>query len=837
MMTHLTMFLKRVGGLTLSLAILIGFGLTSTASAAFGDQLYRLVAQDAAADDQLGFSVGISGNIAIAGAFLDDDGNLSDAGSAYLFDLTSGAQLFKLKASDATANANFGYDVAIDGNVAIVGARFDDDGGYQRGSAYLYNVTTGTQLFKLHPLNPTDQERIGRSVDISGNIAIVSGHGNDRGGLGNAGAAYLFDVATGQQLFKLTASDAGVGDSFGIDVAIDGNIAIVGAYSADHGGLTDAGSAYLFDVTTGQQLLKLTASDASAGDVFGISVNILGNLAIVGANRNDDLGLESGSFYLFDATTGQELFNMTASDLGANDLFGHSVALSGNFAIVGSRLHDEVSLPNTGSAYLFNVITGQQLFKFNPQDLGANDEFGQYVDIEGNYAIVGSRFHDDPVGGSNSGSVYVFDLTSASEDEPPVITCSDNVSEPCSDASGATVNFDVTATDDNDPNPIVVCTPASGSVFPIGETIVNCTATDVSGNVDSCSFTVTVTEGFGSIAGTLSAACAASGITVDAFNGDGLLVGFGVTDGLGAYSIDSLPSGQAYTVSFVAPLGYSASPNENQVNVYCNETAQSNFNLDCPATGAGDQRTIGYWKHQVGVATGGKGHAQVDAATLCGYLDLIADHFNSNAINQVIVYVPPTSNDCADKAEVAKLLLNLQGKQTMTARAKQQLTALLMNVAAGYIAQTAVISADGATVSQAITYCDNLIDDPAGDHELAKTIADEINNGNVVGAGLIPLSTTNIAYKLIPGEFALGQNYPNPFNPSTEIMFMLPVASDVKLEVYNVIGQRVSVLVSSFLEAGQHTISWDGSNVASGVYLYRLQAGGEVTTRKMMLLK
>jgi hypothetical protein len=106
---------------------------------------------------------------------------------------------------------------------------------------------------------------------------------------------------------------------------------------------------------------------------------------------------------------------------------------------------------------------------------------------------------------------------------------------------------------------------------------------------------------------------------------------------------------------------------------------------------------MGFWKHNVGVATGGNGAAQIDATTLCSYLDLTAVHFNSNEINQVIVYQPPASGVCSDKLQVARVLLDLQGNVAMIARARQQLMSLLLNVAAGYISQTQVISFDGAT--------------------------------------------------------------------------------------------------------------------------------------------
>jgi hypothetical protein len=89
----------------------------------------------------------------------------------------------------------------------------------------------------------------------------------------------------------------------------------------------------------------------------------------------------------------------------------------------------------------------------------------------------------------------------------------------------------------------------------------------------------------------------------------------------------------------------------------------------------------------------------------------------------------------------------------------------------------------------------------------------------------------------LPREFSLSQNYPNPFNPTTEINFALPSACDVSLEIYNITGQRVTTLVDSYLEAGQHSVLWDASSNASGVYFYRLTAGEFTETKKMMLLK
>jgi hypothetical protein len=89
----------------------------------------------------------------------------------------------------------------------------------------------------------------------------------------------------------------------------------------------------------------------------------------------------------------------------------------------------------------------------------------------------------------------------------------------------------------------------------------------------------------------------------------------------------------------------------------------------------------------------------------------------------------------------------------------------------------------------------------------------------------------------IPVEFVLAQNYPNPANPSTTIEFDLPKSSQVTLKVFNILGEEVATLVSGQLAAGKYTYDWDGSNVASGVYLYRIEAEGFVQTRKMILMR
>ena len=255
-----------------------------------------------------------------------------------------GDQLFKLLADDGAPNDYFGFSVAITGETAIVGANYDVDNGVGSGSAYLFDTTTGRQLFKLLPNDGAADDRFGRSVAISGppgmEVAIVGAYRDEDNG-DRSGSAYLFDTTTGRQLFKLLPNDGALGDEFGWSVAISGTTVIVGALRDDDNGI-QSGSAYLFDTTTGRQIAKLLPAAGAANDLFGISVAISGppgnETIIVGAIGDDDNGPGSGSAYLFDATTGRQLFKLLADDGALGDEFGWSVAISGTTAIVGHRV-------------------------------------------------------------------------------------------------------------------------------------------------------------------------------------------------------------------------------------------------------------------------------------------------------------------------------------------------------------------------------------------------------------------------------------------------------------------------------------------------------------------
>ena len=293
--------------ITLLLAVAASVLSTAPAYADLGDQLFKLLPDDGAAFNWFGRSVANSGTTAIVGAYEhDDNGNAS--GSAYLFDATTGLQIAELLPDDGAANDVFGFSVAVSGTTAIVGAYGDDDAcpddpACNSGSAYLFDTTTGLQIAKLLAKDGAAGDRFGFSVTISGATAIVGAYWDDDNG-DVSGSAYLFDTSTGLQIAELLPDDGAAGDEFGTSVAVSGangrQVAIVGARYDDDNGI-DSGSAYLFETTTGRQIAKLLPDDGAASYRFGVSVAISGVTAIVGAFGDDDNGILSGSAYLFDA--------------------------------------------------------------------------------------------------------------------------------------------------------------------------------------------------------------------------------------------------------------------------------------------------------------------------------------------------------------------------------------------------------------------------------------------------------------------------------------------------------------------------------------------------------
>ena len=203
-------------------------------------------------------------------------------------------------------------------------------------------------------------------------------------------------VLAQSELYKILAPDGQVGDRLGGSVSVDGDRALIGAGDAGDSG-PGSGAAYVFAISTGQLLVKLQPTDSASNDTFGDSVSISEDLAVVGANGDDDLGFHAGAVYVFDVTTGVQLHKLFASDGAASNSFGESVSLSGDLAVAGAR--GNVGNGNgSGAAYVFDATSGAQLLKLVPQDGKPGNNFGSGVAICGGHIVVGASQDDDNAG-------------------------------------------------------------------------------------------------------------------------------------------------------------------------------------------------------------------------------------------------------------------------------------------------------------------------------------------------------------------------------------------------------------------------------------------------------
>lgn len=377
--------------------IVTAIGLAVGVGAASGQSLnedFRLMASDGTANNYFGNATAIDNGIVVVGARLDDEVD-GAAGAVYLFDASTGTELLKLVASDGELLDYFGTSVAIADGIVAVGAAGDDDNGPGSGSAYLFDATTGKELFKLKASDGDPFDYFGVRIAIDNGIVVVGAYLDEALGQ-SSGSAYLFDATTGKELFKLTASDGSVNHRFSSSVAIDNGIVAIGAYWNDVCGV-QSGSAYLFDAYTGVELARLKASDTEAGKRFGISIAIDNGIVAVGADWDNTLARHSGAAYLFDASTGMELFKLTASDGSEDAVFGNSISIDNGTVAVGAK-GDHESGRFAGAAYLFNSSTGAELAKLTMSDGITFDQLGTSIGIDNSIVVAGAPLISGDVG-------------------------------------------------------------------------------------------------------------------------------------------------------------------------------------------------------------------------------------------------------------------------------------------------------------------------------------------------------------------------------------------------------------------------------------------------------
>jgi hypothetical protein len=281
--------------------------------------------------------------------------------------------------------------------------------------AFALQGSTWSQRGKLSTGAGSGHARFGASVDVDGRTAVVGADWETVGANPRQGAAYVFRKSAGEWLLeaRLTASDGQLYDLFGSAVGISGNTVVVGAPSADFETQPDRGAIYVFDRIDGNwtERDKLGPPGGESPVAFASSLSIDGDSLLVGTGSDDFVGTAiDGAAYVFQRSGSDWSFQQRLAPIsGAQpEKFGYSVAIEGDTALVGSPLSDEGGLNASGAAYLFQRhgelwVEQQRLFA---EDGAAGDLFGYSVGLSGNTAIVAAPSH---VGGTGGwGAVFIY---------------------------------------------------------------------------------------------------------------------------------------------------------------------------------------------------------------------------------------------------------------------------------------------------------------------------------------------------------------------------------------------------------------------------------------------
>jgi parallel beta-helix repeat protein len=341
----------------------------------------------------------------------------------------------------------------------------------------------------------------------------------------------------------------------------------------------------------------------------------------------------------------------------------------------------------------------------------------------------------------------------------------------------------------------------------------------------------------GSISGTVSVVGGGglAGVTVKLLDDTNAPLDEKLTDAAGEYSFGDLMFGD-YNVMVVEPLGYSADAASKPATVA--GAAVVDFALAQQVI-ANNARKHSYWKHQFDVHVKGKGKFDETAAQLTSYIALVHQHYTPH-FN--IFAGRTTFEDWQDALSKDRDL------PPHVDKAMQEIAALVMNFASLKVGQYTVVTDDGRTAGEVLTYVSQLFTDPDAtkrDYKKARDLAKKVNDDKKIKVGEVPASS--ILYKQgeqivgwgfdVPTEFALHNNYPNPFNPTTNIRYDLPVAGYVTLKVFNTLGQEVAVLAEGFKPEGRHMVTFNAQGLPSGAYFYQIRTEQFTKTMKLILMK
>ncbi len=732
-------------------------------------------------------------------------------------------EIQKLLASDGAADDHFGMAVDVYGDYAVVSARDDDDRGNESGSVYIYHLENGTwmQQQKLLASDGCTGDFFGESVSIHANTLIIGAYRNDDRG-DNSGSAYIFELENGSwvEKVKLVPLDGAMWDYFGSSVSVYQDYAIVGAY-CDDDNAGNSGSAYIYHKMNGSWTLyqKLTASDGAIGDCFGNSVAISDQYAVIGSD-NQSLCQHSGAAYIFKLENGiwNQKQKIHASDADVDDYFGRAVAISDNNIAISSR-YDDDNGSNSGSVYIFsfNGTAWVETQKVTGSVSTEYDSFGRSLSLRNSTLVVGAYGND--YFGENAGIAYVYCLENSLWEEKSILSSSDiGVGDYFGCLVGISDKYVIACSaldDDNGNN--------SGSAY-IFEIEYYVQEPDTQQIV--ISLNDTTEHMFHDVATRLQ------------FNSNHVETIMEITKYFEEPSVNgALPAGSENIA-------------QNYWKVISSSGNVGSYDITFDLTGvAGIENfnTLGFLKRDDALSVWQDVVADLGATLVYNY-----PYITIQGLSSFSEFVPAGGDDNSLPVTLSSFNAvhtsgcrvqltwstasetEMNGFNVFRNSRNEEINAELVN--------SSIIRSNNVASGSEYNFCDIDVDHSSTYYYWLESVS--LNgSSNIYGPVCVTISEEKD--KETPQEFTnLGIKgiYPNPFNPETNIDYSVKEDTPVVISVFNLKGQKVKSLVDKTVSAGDHKIIWQGdsdsgSSVSSGVYFVKMITGNHIETRKIVLMK
>ncbi|MBO6513219.1 MAG: hypothetical protein JJ974_04565 [Phycisphaerales bacterium] len=312
----------------------------------------------------------------------------SNAGTVYVYNATTGTLVRQLNGQNTTGGENFGFTIAVQGNLMVVGAPNDTFGASRTGSAYFINPVTGTELEYIGPSDDEAFQSFGNAVAMNSAVTLIGAPLKDNAD-GSIGAVYAFLNSTMKELTVITPPLPRGNIRFGKGLAMTESHFIVGAYGSSSPTDTYPGEVYVYNVNTGLPTNLLVADIPDPASQFGQNVDLEGNIAVVAAKTDNSFGEDAGAVYIFDIISGNQLARIGSPDPQPGAHFGSSISINNGIIAVGADKEDSAG-ESAGAVYTFDADTYEFIAKSVPDELNAGTKFGSSVAIIDQRIVAGA---------------------------------------------------------------------------------------------------------------------------------------------------------------------------------------------------------------------------------------------------------------------------------------------------------------------------------------------------------------------------------------------------------------------------------------------------------------